>query len=260
MARVAIKSRPFHHAFGESILFVLCRVPVGTLVYHGTARAPSSCTVLCKVASLSGRRLIDRLITALRGLCPLVPCYARSRPCRDAGSSTVLSRHCVDSVLLYRVMQGRVPVGTLIWWLSCDGTARTLSSCIVLCKVSSLTGRWSGGCLITALRGPCPLVPCYARSRPCRDAGLVVVLSRHCEDSVLLYRVMQGLVPVGTGHDASMTADRTSDPADVPCPTHPYPAGAPCRAVGLDLQSRPLSIRICNPLRQCTVPKWHAWQ
>jgi len=22
----------------------------------------------------------------------------------------------------------------------------------------------------------------------------------------------------------------------------------------------PLSIRICNPLRQCTVPKWHAWQ
>ena len=35
-------------------------------------------------------------------------------------------------------------------------------------------------------------------SRPCRDAGLLVVLSRHCEDSVLLYRVMQGLVPVGT--------------------------------------------------------------
>ncbi len=35
-------------------------------------------------------------------------------------------------------------------------------------------------------------------SRPCRDAGLVVVLSRHCEDSVLLYRVMQGRVPVGT--------------------------------------------------------------
>ena len=31
-------------------------------------------------------------------------------------------------------------------------------------------------------------------SRPCRDAGL----SRHCEDFVLLYRVMQGLVPVGT--------------------------------------------------------------
>ena len=30
-----------------------------------------------------------------------------SRPCRDAG----LSRHCEDSVLLYRVMQGRVPVG-----------------------------------------------------------------------------------------------------------------------------------------------------
>ena len=35
-------------------------------------------------------------------------------------------------------------------------------------------------------------------SRPCRDAGLLVVLSRHCEDSVLLYRVMQSLVPVGT--------------------------------------------------------------
>ena len=35
-------------------------------------------------------------------------------------------------------------------------------------------------------------------SRPYRDAGLVVALSRHCEDSVLLYRVMQGRVPVGT--------------------------------------------------------------
>ena len=35
-----------------------------------------------------------------------------SRPYRDAGSSTVLSRHCEDFVLLYRVMQGRVPVGT----------------------------------------------------------------------------------------------------------------------------------------------------
>ena len=35
-------------------------------------------------------------------------------------------------------------------------------------------------------------------SRSCRDAGLLVVLSRHCEDFVLLYRVMQGLVPVGT--------------------------------------------------------------
>ncbi len=31
-------------------------------------------------------------------------------------------------------------------------------------------------------------------SRPCRDVGL----SRHCEDFVLLYCVMQGLVPVGT--------------------------------------------------------------
>ena len=40
------------------ILFVLCRVPDGTLVYwlysHGTARTSSSCTVLCKVTSLSG--------------------------------------------------------------------------------------------------------------------------------------------------------------------------------------------------------------
>ena len=35
-----------------------------------------------------------------------------SRPCRDAGSSTVSSRHCEDFVLLYRVMQGFVPVGT----------------------------------------------------------------------------------------------------------------------------------------------------
>ena len=42
-----------------------------------------SCTVLCKVASLSGRWLIDGLLTALRELRPLVPCYARSRPCRD---------------------------------------------------------------------------------------------------------------------------------------------------------------------------------
>ena len=36
-------------------LFVLCRVPDGTPVYHGTAKSPSSCTVLCKVASLTGR-------------------------------------------------------------------------------------------------------------------------------------------------------------------------------------------------------------
>ena len=35
-------------------------------------------------------------------------------------------------------------------------------------------------------------------SRPCRDASLLVVLSRHCEDSVLLYRVMQGRVSIGT--------------------------------------------------------------
>ena len=43
------------------------------------------------VASLSGRWLIDGLLTALRGLCPLVPCYARSRPCRDESLfSTIL--------------------------------------------------------------------------------------------------------------------------------------------------------------------------
>ena len=38
----------------------------------------------------------------------------------------------------------------------------------------------------------------FSLSRPCRDAGPLVVLSRHCEDFVLLYRVMQGLVPIGT--------------------------------------------------------------
>ena len=35
-------------------------------------------------------------------------------------------------------------------------------------------------------------------SRPSRDASLLAVLSRHCEDFVLLYRVMQGRVPIGT--------------------------------------------------------------
>ena len=35
--------------------------------------------------------------------------------------------------------------------------------------VASLSGRWTIGCLVTALRGLRPLVPCYARSRPCRD-------------------------------------------------------------------------------------------
>jgi len=190
------------------------RVPIGTLAHrqspHGTARTLSSCTVLCKVASLSGRRLIDRLLTALRGLCPLVPCYAKSRPCRDASSSTVSSRHCEDSVLLYRVMQGRVPVGTLVRWLPYyHGTARTLSSCTVLCKVASLSGRWLIDSLLTALRGLCPLVPCYARLRPCRDAGSSTVSSRHCEDSVLLYRVMQGLVPVGTDRHFSFDIDST---------------------------------------------------
>ena len=178
------------------------RVPVGTLVswlsYHGTARTLSSCTVLCKVASLSGRWSVGCFLTALRGLCPLVPCYARSRPFRDVSLLVVLSRHCEDFVLLYRVMQGHVPFGTLVSWLSYHGTARTPSSCTVLCKVASLSGRWSLGCLIMALRGLCSLVPCYARSRPCRDAGPLVVSSRHCEDSVLLYRVMQGFVPDGT--------------------------------------------------------------
>jgi len=64
-----------------------------------------------------------------------------SRPWRDAGLLVVLSRHCEDSVLLYRVMQGLVPVGTLVHWPSPHGTARTLSSCTVLCKVSFLSGR-----------------------------------------------------------------------------------------------------------------------
>ena len=132
-------------------------------------RTLSSCTLLCKVASLTGRWLSDSLVTALRGLCPLVPCYARSRPCRDAGLVVVLSRHCEDFVLLYRVMQGRVPDGTLALRQFCHGTARTLSSCTVLCKVASLTGRWLSDSFVTALRGLCPLVPCYARSRPCRD-------------------------------------------------------------------------------------------
>ena len=159
------------------------RVPVGTLAHrrspHGTARTPPSCTVLCKVASLTGRWLIDSLLTALRGLCPLVPCYARSRPCRDAGSQTVLSWHCEDFVLLYRVMQGRVPVGTLAHRRSYHGTARTPSSCTVLCIVASLSGRWLIDRLITALRGLRPLVPCYARSRPYRDAGTHAVVIVH---------------------------------------------------------------------------------
>ena len=37
--------------------------------------------------------------------------------------------------------------------------------------VASLSGRWYIGCLVTALRGLCPLVLCYARSRPCRDGS-----------------------------------------------------------------------------------------
>ena len=177
-------------------------VPVGTLAHrrspHGTARTLSSCTVLCKVASLSGRWSSGCLVTALRGLRPLVPCYARSRPCRDAGLVVVLSRHCEDFVLLYRVMQGRVPVGSLAHQPSPHGTARASSSCTVLCKVASLSGRWLINRLLTALRGLRPLVPCYARSRPCRDAGSSTVSSRHCEGFVLSYSVMHSRVPVGT--------------------------------------------------------------
>jgi len=189
------------------------RVPVGTQALrqfcHGTARTLSSCTVLCKVSSLSGRWLIDSLLTALRGLCPLVPCYARSRPYRDAGSQTVLSRHCEGFVLLYRVMQGLVPVGTLAHRRSPHGTARTPSSCTVLCKVTSLSGRRLSDSLLTALRGLCPLVTCYARSRPDRDAGSSTVLSRHCADFVLSYRVMQGRVPIGTDRHFSFDIDST---------------------------------------------------
>ena len=189
------RSRPYRDAGSLTVLSRHCegsvllyrvmhsRVPVGTLAhrpsYHGTARTSSSCTVLCKVASLPGRRLSDSLLTALRGLRPLVPCYARLRPCRDAGSSTVLSRHCEDSVLLYRVMQGRVPDGTLALRQSYHGTARASSSCTVLCKVASLSGRWLIDSLVTALRGLRPLVPCYARSRPCRDAGTQAVVIVH---------------------------------------------------------------------------------
>ena len=40
--------------------------------------------------------------------------------------------------------------------------------------VASLTGRWSIGCLVTALRELRPLVPCYARSRPV-GTGLIAV-------------------------------------------------------------------------------------
>ncbi len=39
--------------------------------------------------------------------------------------------------------------------------------------IASLSGRWS----ITALRGLCPLVLCYARSRPCRDESLFFTIS-----------------------------------------------------------------------------------
>lgn len=51
------------------ILFVLCRVPIGTLGYwlssHDTARTLSFCTVLCKVASLSGRGSIQGIMGCL---------------------------------------------------------------------------------------------------------------------------------------------------------------------------------------------------
>ena len=43
--------------------------------------------------------------------------------------------------------------------------------------VASLSGRWSVGCLVTALRGLCPLVPCYARSRSCRDESPFFTIS-----------------------------------------------------------------------------------
>ena len=46
-------------------------------------------------------------------------------------------------------------------------------------------------------------------SRPYRDAGLLVVLSRHSEDSVLLYRVMQGRIPIGTNRHFSFVIDST---------------------------------------------------
>ena len=40
-------SKNHHRHLIGFILLVLCRVPVGTLVYHDTARTLSSCTVLC---------------------------------------------------------------------------------------------------------------------------------------------------------------------------------------------------------------------
>ena len=46
-------------------------------------------------------------------------------------------------------------------------------------------------------------------SRPCRDAGSQAVLSRHCEDFVLLYRVMQSRVPIGTNRHYSFVIDST---------------------------------------------------
>ena len=55
------------------------------------------------------------IITALR--LRLVRCYARSRPCRNAGSVAISARHCED-----------------------HGTARTPASCTVLCKVPPLRG------------------------------------------------------------------------------------------------------------------------
>ena len=46
--------------------------------------------------------------------------------------------------------------------------------------VASLSGRWSVGCLVTALRGLCPLVPCYARSRPYRDGSSFSTIYAEC--------------------------------------------------------------------------------
>ena len=87
MAHVAIKSKPFHHAFGGFVLFFLCRVPDGTpyrltCCYHDTARTLSSCTVLCKVASLSGRVAIFYSILTLRLVDFMVPQFLQEMGCR----------------------------------------------------------------------------------------------------------------------------------------------------------------------------------
>ena len=73
--------------------------------------------------------------------------------------------HCACG--LYGVMQGCVPSGR---WRGDGSVHRTApAACTVLCNVTSLSGRRPRGYLSTALRGLCPLVPCYARSCPYRD-------------------------------------------------------------------------------------------